>query len=123
MALNSSDFKIVTFWAFPYFTVASAKGCSLLEFKDTIYCSTSLSLKMVLNAAAFSTVGFPSVIVPVLSIIKVSTFAILSSASAFLTNTPFCAPLPTPTIIDIGVAKPNAQGQAIINTAMAFTKA
>ena len=71
----------------------------------------------------FSTVGFPSVIVPVLSTIKVSTLSIFSKASAFLINTPFCAPLPTPTITDIGVANPRAQGQAIINTAMAFTSA
>ena len=35
----------------------------------------------------------------------------------------FWAPLPTPTITDIGVANPKAQGQAIINTATALTKA
>ena len=43
-------------------------------------------------------------------------------ASAFLIRTPNFAPLPTPTITDIGVANPKAHGQAIINTAMAFTK-
>ncbi len=34
---------------------------------------------------------------------------------------PFCAPLPVPTMIDIGVASPSAQGQAMISTATAFT--
>ena len=43
-----------------------------------------------------------------------------SKASAFFINTPDWAPLPTPTITDIGVANPNAQGQAIINTAIAL---
>ena len=38
-------------------------------------------------------------------------------------RTPFWAPLPTPTITDIGVAKPKAQGQAIIRTAIALTNA
>jgi hypothetical protein len=36
---------------------------------------------------------------------------------------PACAARPTATITEIGVASPNAQGQAIINTAIAFTKA
>jgi hypothetical protein len=35
---------------------------------------------------------------------------------------PFSAPLPTPTIIAVGVAKPKAQGQAIISTETAFIK-
>ncbi len=58
--------------------------------------------------------------VPVLSVIKTLTLFIFSRASAFFIKTPDCAPFPTPTITDIGVAKPNAQGHAIINTAMAF---
>ena len=73
--------------------------------------------------STFSTDGFPSVMVPVLSIIRVSTLFIFSRASAFFMSTPDCAPLPTPTMTDMGVAKPKAQGQAIINTEMAFTKA
>jgi len=40
----------------------------------------------------------------------VSTFSIRSKASAFLISTPRLAPLPTPTMIDIGVARPSAQG-------------
>ncbi|MNG13195.1 hypothetical protein D3C84_968570 [compost metagenome] len=68
----------------------------------------------------FSTEGFPSVIVPVLSVINTLTLFMFSKASAFFISTPDCAPLPTPTITDIGVANPNAQGQAIINTAIAL---
>ena len=60
--------------------------------------------------------GLPSVSVPVLSTTSVSTFSMRSSASAFLISTPACAPRPTPTMIDIGVASPSAQGQAMIST-------
>ena len=38
------------------------------------------------------------------------------SASASRISTPACAPRPTPTMIDIGVASPSAQGQAITST-------
>src|SRR5256885_13328936 len=45
-----------------------------------------------------------------------------SSASAFLIKTPAWAPRPTPTMIDIGVARPSAQGQAMISTLTAATR-
>ncbi len=67
--------------------------------------------------------GFPSVRVPVLSTTSVSTFSSVSSASAFLTRTPAVAPRPVPTMMDIGVARPSAQGHAMISTATAFTSA
>jgi hypothetical protein len=54
---------------------------------------------------------------------RVSTFSMRSSASAFLMSTPASAPRPTPTMIDMGVASPNAQGQAMISTATAATRA
>ena len=41
--------------------------------------------------------------------------------SAFLISTPDCAPRPVPTMIDIGVAKPSAHGQAMISTATELT--
>ena len=47
---------------------------------------------------------------------SVSTFSSRSSASAFLISTPSPAPRPTPTMIDIGVARPSAHGQAMIST-------
>jgi hypothetical protein len=68
------------------------------------------------------TAGRPSVSVPVLSISRVSTFSSLSSAAAFLTRTPVRAPRPTATMMDIGVARPSAQGQAMISTATAATR-
>ena len=68
------------------------------------------------------TFGLPSVSVPVLSTTSVSTFSMRSSASAFLISTPACAPRPTPTMIDIGVARPSAQGQAMMRTATAATR-
>ena len=62
------------------------------------------------------TLGLPSVSVPVLSTTSVSIFSMRSSASAFLIRMPACAARPTPTMIDIGVASPSAQGQAMIST-------
>ena len=63
-----------------------------------------------------TTAGFPAVRVPVLSVIRWVIFSARSIASAFFTKIPFWAPLPTPTMIDIGVASPRAQGQALIKT-------
>ena len=73
-------------------------------------------------ATIATTFGLPSVSVPVLSTTSVSTFSMRSSASAFLISTPACAPRPTPTMIDIGVASPSAQGQAMISTVTAATR-
>ena len=42
-------------------------------------------------------------------------------ASAFLNSTPMVAPLPVATITESGVARPSAQGQAMMSTATAFT--
>ena len=69
------------------------------------------------------TFGLPSVRVPVLSTTRVSTFSMRSSASAFLIKMPARAPRPTPTMIDIGVARPSAQGQAMMRTVTAATSA
>ncbi len=67
--------------------------------------------------------GFPSVSVPVLSTTSVSIFSNASSASALRIRTPEDAPRPMPTMIDIGVARPSAHGQAMISTATALTSA
>ena len=61
--------------------------------------------------------------VPVLSTTSVVARASVSSASAFRTSTPAVAPRPTPTMTDIGVARPSAQGQAMISTETAATSA
>jgi hypothetical protein len=65
----------------------------------------------------------PCVSVPVLSTIKVSIVRRRSMASASRNNTPTCAARPVATMIDIGVAKPSAHGQAMISTATALTTA
>ncbi len=44
-------------------------------------------------------------------------------ASAFLNSTPTVAPFPVATMIDMGVASPSAQGQAMMSTAMALIRA
>ena len=69
------------------------------------------------------TFGAPSVIVPVLSRIIAVIFEAVCSASPLRISTPASAALPTPTMTDIGVAKPRAQGQAIIKTVVADTTA
>jgi hypothetical protein len=58
-----------------------------------------------------------------LSTTSVSTLRITSIASASLKSTPLVAPRPAATMIEIGVANPSAQGQAMMSTATAFTMA
>ena len=73
--------------------------------------------------STWTTLGRPSVSVPVLSTTSVSTFSMRSRASASRISTPCCAPRPTPTMMDIGVASPSAQGQAMMSTATAAISA
>ena len=101
-------------------TMAAAKGCSLPRSTLAASFKTCASSKPG-RATTATTFGLPSVSVPVLSTTSVSTFSMRSSASAFLISTPACAPRPTPTMIDIGVASPSAQGQAMISTLTAAT--
>jgi hypothetical protein len=61
--------------------------------------------------------------VPVLSSTTVSSLCAVSSASAERIRIPARAPLPVPTWIDSGVARPSAHGQAMISTAIADTSA
>ncbi len=69
------------------------------------------------------TSGSPLVRVPVLSNTTAESLWAVSKASPLLIKTPFSAPFPTPTIIAVGVAKPIAQGQAIIKTAIKTVRA
>ena len=69
-----------------------------------------------------SKAGLPSVSVPVLSTIRVSTLRRFSIAAASRNSTPCVAALPVATMIDIGVASPSAQGQAMMSTATALTR-
>ena len=74
-------------------------------------------------ACTETSLGLPSVKVPVLSITKVSTRARVSRVAASRTSTPAAAPRPMPTMTDMGVARPRAQGHAMMSTATAFTSA
>ena len=69
------------------------------------------------------TLGFPEVIVPVLSNTIVSIECSCSNIAADLIKIPFSAALPVPTMIATGVAKPKAQGQEITNTLIALESA
>ena len=69
------------------------------------------------------TLGFPTVIVPVLSSATIWVLPVVSRDVAFLKRIPFFAPTPLPTIIATGVASPNAQGQLITRTEMPLAKA
>ena len=67
--------------------------------------------------------GRPSVSVPVLSSATTCTSRRLCSASPLRNSTPSSAARPVPTMIEVGVASPMAQGQAMISTATALTSA
>ena len=103
-------------------TIAAASGCSLARSRLAASWSKRASSK---PGAGFTATkdGLPSVSVPVLSNTRVSTLRMNSMASAFLNSTPIVAPLPVATMIDIGVANPKAQGQAMMRTATAAIKA
>ena len=72
-----------------------------------------------LNSTYFSTCNFPSVIVFVLSNTKASHLNIFSIALESLINIPCLENTLLPTSKEIGVAKPKAQGQEIVNTEIA----
>ena len=65
----------------------------------------------------------PVVTVPVLSSTIVSTRRVDSRTSGPLIRRPSCAPRPVPTSRAVGVARPSAQGQAMISTATAAVNA
>ena len=65
----------------------------------------------------------PVVTVPVLSSTTVSTRRVDSSTSGPLMRMPSWAPRPVPTSSAVGVARPSAQGQAMISTATAAVNA
>ena len=119
---NLAAFSIVTFLSVAPSTIAAASGCSLPRSSPAARASIVVSSHGSL-ALTETSLGFPRVRVPVLSTTSVSTFLSVSIVSAFLKSTPTVAPLPLATIIDIGVARPRAHGQAMINTATALIRA
>ena len=107
--------------------MAAAKGCSLFRSRLAAN-SSSFSSSIDMASPSDPTIteaslGRPSVNVPVLSTTSVSICRKRSSTSALRISTPSLAPRPTPTMIDIGVASPSAQGQAMISTATALMTA
>src|SRR5438876_9699710 len=105
--------------------VTEESGLSRDELLSLAASESSSSLESPLSSVTttLATRGFPSVSVPVLSTTSVSTRASVSRASALRIRTPACAPRPTPTMMDIGVAKPRAHGHAMIRTETALTRA
>ena len=107
-------------------STALASGCSLplcrLAAAASIACS---SMPPVAAAAASVAVnravnlGLPSVNVPVLSKAITLTLCASSSACTSLIKMPCFAATPVPAMMAVGVASPNAQGQAITSTATA----
>ena len=96
----------------PYLTIASPNGCSDVFSALAAICIIDFSSISSVTITSV-TFGLPSVIVPVLSNITVSTLCASSKASPPFISIPFSAPFPVPTIIAVGVASPNAHGQAI----------
>ena len=103
-------------------TIASASGCSDIFSSEAAICSISFCGTPSLQSI-FVTTGVPWVIVPVLSSTTVSMLWAVSRASADLIRIPLLAPLPVPTIMAVGVARPSAQGQEMTRTEMPIDRA
>lgn len=103
-------------------TIAAASGCSLPASRLAA-SRNSASASPPATGTASRNVGLPSVSVPVLSTISVSTVRRRSMASASRNSTPARAARPVATITVIGVASPSAHGQATISTDTALSTA
>ena len=103
-------------------TIASASGCSLPWSRLAARRSTSSSSKPP-TATARSKAGLPSVSVPVLSTIERVDLAQRLDRLGVAEQDAAASPrVPVATMIDIGVASPSAQGQAMISTATALSE-
>ena len=120
-ALKSVTSSASIFISFALIIIALASGCSLILSRETASFISSVSL--VSLGIISVTRGSPLVIVPVLSSAIISTLPVCSRETAVLNNIPFLAPIPLPTIIATGVAKPNAQGQLITRTDIPLARA
>ena len=110
------------FFNFALSTIACAKGCSDLFSTEAAKRNNSCSSVPLLVIISVTT-GLPIVKVPVLSMMMLLSLLASSSDDPLFISIPDSAPLPVPTIIAVGVASPNAQGQAIIKTAIKVTSA
>ena len=103
-------------------TMARAIGCSELSSTAAASRSTSASVTPATGRTPATDIT-PVVTVPVLSSTTVSTARVSSRTSGPLITMPSWAPRPVPTSSAVGVARPSAQGQAMINTATAAVNA
>ena len=101
---------------------ALARGCSLFASSAAARERSSSSVTSGAGTS-FVTVGSPRVMVPVLSRATMSTLPASSRETAVLNSTPFLAPMPLPTMMATGVARPSAQGQLITSTEMPRARA
>ena len=122
IATNLSILYKPKFFFSPSLTIASPRGCSE-PFSALAAIFKSSSLLISPSVIISVTTGFPSVIVPVLSNTIVFILWVDSNASPPFISIPFSAPFPVPTIIAVGVASPNAHGQAITRTAINILRA
>ena len=101
----------------PRCMMARASGCSL-------FCSRARARRMSSSSLTPSagmisvTFGSPEVMVPVLSRATMSILPASSREAAVLNRIPFFAPMPLPTMMATGVARPSAQGQLMTSTEM-----
>ena len=102
--------------------IAWAIGCSEASSSDPARNNASRSSVSPETMTSINDI-LPVVTVPVLSSTTVSTLRVDSNTSGPLMMMPSCAPRPVPTINAVGVARPRAQGQAMINTATAAVNA
>ena len=102
--------------------MAAAIGCSERASTAATSARTSARSKPFATTRSVSS-GRPSVSVPVLSSATTSASRSVCRASPLRNRTPISAARPVPTMIEVGVARPMAQGQAMISTATALTRA
>ena len=96
--------------------IALPSGCSERDSKaDTNLSRSSASIPASVLVNPWHTM-FPVVSVPVLSISRVSTDAILSTAPPSLTSMPLFDMFPAAAIIAVGVARISAHGQNTTRT-------
>ena len=102
--------------------MALATGCSLANSNAPAKPNTSARVAPAATTTSSSCIT-PVVTVPVLSNTTVSIRRVLCNTSTPLITMPICAARPLPTINAVGVARPSAHGQAIINTETAASNA
>ncbi|MCY1296188.1 hypothetical protein D9M70_455630 [compost metagenome] len=122
MASNFAGSAIARPFVFAASTIASAIGCSeRVSTAATSARTVSRSKPAAVSRSVSS--GRPLVKVPVLSTAMTAALRSVCSASPLRKSTPISAARPVPTMIDVGVARPMAQGQAMIRTATPLTSA